>query len=165
MARSACHYARWRLRITVLSVIATRIVLILLHNLSAPDQVIEQAREYRYAIDDPQFRGEISVAGAYVVPDRLLINALMAALDRDVRVRMLLLGPHTDSKTVRLAAQADRGPLLHAGAELHEYQVIMRHSTLPVIGSANVSVGTTNVDSKGILPGAMATPPGSAKTH
>ncbi|WP_231369389.1 phosphatidylserine/phosphatidylglycerophosphate/cardiolipin synthase family protein [Thioalkalivibrio sp. AKL19] len=88
----------------------------------------------------------IDLAAAYFVPDKLLIEALVAARGRDVRVRILLPGPHIDAATVKIASKGDWGPLLRAGAEIHVYQPTMLHTKLLVIDAEFVSVGSTNFD-------------------
>lgn len=92
----------------------------------------------------------IDLAASYFVPDRLLIEALVAARNRDVRVRILLPGPHIDSFTVKISSKADWGELLRAGAEIHVYQPTMLHTKLLVIDSEFVSVGSTNFDMRSI---------------
>ena len=92
----------------------------------------------------------IDLAAAYFVPDRLLIEALIAARGRDVRVRILLPGPHIDSLIVKISSKADWGELLHAGAEIHVYQPTMLHTKLLVIDAEFVSVGSTNFDIRSI---------------
>jgi len=92
----------------------------------------------------------IDLAAAYFVPDTLLIEALIAARGRDVRVRILLPGPHIDSQTVRIASKSEWGGLLEAGAEFHVYQPTMLHVKMLVIDSEFVSVGSTNFDIRSI---------------
>ncbi|WP_375056076.1 phosphatidylserine/phosphatidylglycerophosphate/cardiolipin synthase family protein [Zobellella sp. DQSA1] len=92
----------------------------------------------------------IDLAASYFVPDRLLIEALIAALRRGVRIRILLPGPHMDSLTVKIASKADWGALLQAGAEIHLYQPTMLHTKLLVIDTEFVSVGSTNFDMRSI---------------
>lgn len=92
----------------------------------------------------------IDLAASYFVPDRLLIQALVAACDRDVRVRILLPGPHIDALTVKIASKASWGELLQAGAEINVYQPTMLHTKLLVIDTAFVSVGSTNFDMRSI---------------
>ncbi|MDR5894347.1 phospholipase D-like domain-containing protein [Halomonas mongoliensis] len=92
----------------------------------------------------------IDLAASYFVPDRLLIEALIAARGRDVRVRILLPGPYMDAVTVKVASKADWGTLLHAGAEIHVYQPTMLHTKLLVIDGEFVSVGSTNFDMRSI---------------
>ena len=92
----------------------------------------------------------IDLAASYFVPDRLLIEALIAARSRDVRVRILLPGPHIDSFSVKIASKADWGALLEAGAEFHVYQPTMLHTKLLIIDGEFVSVGSTNFDIRSI---------------
>jgi cardiolipin synthase len=92
----------------------------------------------------------IDLAASYFVPDKLLIQALIAARRRDVRVRILLPGPHIDTLTVKIASKADWGALLRAGAEIHIYQPTMLHTKLLVIDGEFVSVGSTNFDIRSI---------------
>jgi len=92
----------------------------------------------------------IELAASYFVPDRLLIEALIAAQQRGVRVRILLPGPHIDALTVKIASKADWGKLLQAGAEIYVYQPTMLHTKLLIIDVAFVSVGSTNFDIRSI---------------
>ncbi len=92
----------------------------------------------------------IDLAASYFVPDQLLIEALVAARRRDVRVRIMLPGPHIDALTVKIASKADWGALLRAGAEIYVYQPTMLHTKLLVIDTELVSVGSTNFDIRSI---------------
>ena len=88
----------------------------------------------------------IDLAASYFVPDELIIQALLAARERDVAVRILVPGPHIDSETVRLRSKAVWGSLLKADIEIYEYQPTMLHTKLLVIDKEFVSVGSTNFD-------------------
>jgi cardiolipin synthase len=88
----------------------------------------------------------IDLAASYFVPDDLLIQALVAARERGVRVRILLPGEHIDSQMVRIASKAEWGPLLQAGVEIAEYEPTMLHVKLLVVDREMVSVGSTNFD-------------------
>lgn len=88
----------------------------------------------------------IDLSASYFVPDDLLIDAMVAARKRNVRVRVLLPGAHIDSKMVRVMSKASWGPLLQAGVEIYEYQPTMLHAKLLVIDRLFVSVGSTNFD-------------------
>jgi cardiolipin synthase len=92
----------------------------------------------------------IDLAASYFVPDRLLIEALIAARGRDVRIRILLPGPHSDALVVKIASKTDWGALLQAGAEIFIYQPTMLHTKLLVIDTEFVSVGSTNFDIRSI---------------
>ena len=88
----------------------------------------------------------IDLSAAYFVPDVLMIEALVAARQRGVKVRILVPGPHTDSEAVRLASKAAWGQLLAAGAEIYEYQPTMIHNKMLIADNELVSVGSTNFD-------------------
>lgn len=88
----------------------------------------------------------IDIAAAYFVPDELLIEALIEARKRGVRVRVLLPGPHLDSEAVKVASKRTWGPLLSEGVEIHVYQPTMLHTKLLIVDIELVSVGSTNFD-------------------
>ncbi len=88
----------------------------------------------------------IDIASAYFVPDEMTRRALVAALKRGVRVRVITPGPHTDQKLVRRASRALWGDLLLAGAEMYEYQPTMFHCKAMVVDGCLCSVGSTNFD-------------------
>jgi len=88
----------------------------------------------------------IDLAASYFVPDELIIEALIAARQRGVSIRVLVPGEHIDSQTVRLASKASWGKLLQSGVEIHEYVPTMLHVKLLVVDRELVSVGSTNFD-------------------
>ena len=88
----------------------------------------------------------IDLASAYFVPDDLIVQALLAARKRNVRIRILLPGAHTDSDTVRHASRASWGDLLAAGIQIHEYRPTMMHTKMLIVDRDMVSVGSTNFD-------------------
>lgn len=88
----------------------------------------------------------IDLSAAYFVPDDLMTQALLAARQRGVKIRILMPGKHSDSEAVRLASKATWGPLLAAGVEVYEYQPTMVHNKLLIADNAMASVGSTNFD-------------------
>ena len=88
----------------------------------------------------------IDISAAYFVPDELLLDALIKATQRGVRVRLLVPGPHTDSQAVALASTRDWGRLLAAGVQIFQYQPTMLHTKMLIADSYLVSVGSTNLD-------------------
>jgi cardiolipin synthase A/B len=90
----------------------------------------------------------IDLSAAYFVPDALTLRALVAAMRRGVRLRIIVPGKHTDSDTVRSASRATWGPLLAAGAVIAEYQPTMYHCKVLIVDGLLVSVGSTNFDNR-----------------
>jgi cardiolipin synthase A/B len=92
----------------------------------------------------------IDLAASYFVPDKLLIEAMIAAIKRGVQVRVVLPGPHIDSEAVRIASKKEWGRLLEAGVEIYVYQRTMLHTKLLVIDREFISVGSTNFDMRSL---------------
>ncbi len=90
----------------------------------------------------------IDLSAAYFVPDELTRKALRSALDRGVRLRIIVPGSLIDAEVVRQASRSDWGELLEAGAEIHEYQPTMFHCKTLIVDSQLVSVGSTNFDNR-----------------
>jgi cardiolipin synthase len=90
----------------------------------------------------------IDLAAAYFVPDELTLRALLAALKRGVKLRVIVPGEYIDSEVVRRASRASWGELLAAGAEFYEFQPAMFHCKALIVDSVLVSVGSTNIDNR-----------------
>ncbi len=90
----------------------------------------------------------IDLSSAYFVPDDLTLHALVDAIKRGVKVRIITPGPHTDTHVVKAASRALWGALLEAGAEMYEYQPTMFHCKVMVVDDLLVSVGSTNFDNR-----------------
>ena len=88
----------------------------------------------------------IDLAMAYFVPDEVITETLVAAMKRGVRLRVILPNHLIDAGAVRSASRSKWGPLLEAGAEIHEYQPTMYHVKSMVVDTIFVSVGSTNFD-------------------
>lgn len=90
----------------------------------------------------------IDLSAAYFVPDALTEKALLAALARGVRLRVIVPGEHIDSETVRAASRRRWGNLLRAGALIAEYSPTMYHCKVLIVDDLLVSVGSTNFDNR-----------------
>jgi cardiolipin synthase len=90
----------------------------------------------------------IDLSASYFVPDELTQHALRAALERGVRVRIIVPGNRIDAELVRKASRAQWGELLQAGAEISEYQPTMFHCKTLIVDGRMVSVGSTNFDNR-----------------
>jgi len=90
----------------------------------------------------------IDLSSAYFVPDDLTVSAMIDALNRGVRLRVIVPGPISDAEVVRRASRANWGALLAAGAQIFEYQPTMFHCKVLVVDGVMVSVGSTNFDNR-----------------
>jgi cardiolipin synthase A/B len=90
----------------------------------------------------------IDLSAAYFVPDSLTRRTLRAALERGVRLRIVVPSGHIDKDVVRRASRARWGELLEAGAEIREFQPTMFHCKMLIVDGLMVSVGSTNFDNR-----------------
>ena len=90
----------------------------------------------------------IDLSAAYFVPDDLMLQGLLDARKRGVRIRVLMPGSHTDAESVRLASKAEWGALLAAGVQMYEYQPTMLHDKMLIADGQMISVGSTNFDER-----------------
>lgn len=88
----------------------------------------------------------LDIHASYFVPDELTMKALVSALRRGVKIRILVPGEHIDSETVRIASKKLWGELLKHGAEIYEYKPTMMHVKSLIVDKYMVSVGSTNFD-------------------
>ena len=93
-------------------------------------------------------RESIELTSAYFVPRPAFTEALCAAAERGVDVRILVPGPHIDKGFVRAGGRAAYDELLDAGVRLYEFQPTMLHAKTLCIDGAWSSVGTINFDNR-----------------
>jgi cardiolipin synthase len=90
-------------------------------------------------------RRSIYITNPYFLPDAEMLDTLLQARRRGVRVVLLL--PHAiDHNLVRLAGRRELGRLLEGGVEIAEYEPAMLHAKTMVIDSIWSTVGSTNLD-------------------
>lgn len=92
----------------------------------------------------------IDLSAAYFVPDEVAIDALVAAVHRGVRVRIIVPGPGMDVPPVRWASRHRWERILEAGGSIHEYQDRMYHCKVLVVDGLWVSVGSANFDTRSL---------------
>ncbi len=86
------------------------------------------------------------ISNAYFVPTPSFIDALCAASDRGVDVRVLVPGPHHDKKIVQRASRHSWPRLVAHGVGIYEYQPTMMHAKTVVADGALLLVGSINFD-------------------
>jgi cardiolipin synthase A/B len=121
-------------------VVAPGITLVLRDNLRHRHD-IEAA--YLQAIADAQ--REIIIANAYFLPGRDFRLALIQAVQRGVRVVLLLQG-RIEYRVQHYATHALYDQLLAAGVEIYEYQPSYLHAKVAVVDGLWATVGSSNID-------------------
>lgn len=103
-------------------------------------------RMFLLAIDSA--RSSIDLDASYFVPDDLLSKALLAALARGVRVRIVVEGDHVDGHLVSDASRAHWGPFLAAGAQIYRFGPSLFHSKLMIVDRYLTIAGSGNFDNR-----------------
>ena len=97
------------------------------------------------------FRGareSITITTPYYVPDPRLELGLGAAVERGVRVRLLVPGPHTDSMLASNAGRSYYLRLLQRGVRIFEFQPTMIHTKAVVVDGRWSILGSPNFDNR-----------------
>jgi cardiolipin synthase A/B len=90
----------------------------------------------------------VDVTTPYFLPDRAFRRALIRTAQRGVTVRVIVPGPLTDQRLVRLASRRMYRELLQGGVRIFEYCPSMTHVKALMVDDAWTVVGTTNVDNR-----------------
>jgi cardiolipin synthase len=90
----------------------------------------------------------IDISTPYFLPDRAMRRALVRAARRGVAVRVVVPGPHSDQRLVRLASRRMYREMLDGGVRIFEYRPAMTHVKALMVDSAWAMIGTTNVDNR-----------------
>ncbi len=95
-------------------------------------------------------RKSIHITAAYFVPDRQLVDALVAAARRGVDVRLVLPGV-SEQDLVFQAGRAFYTELLENGIKIFELQAAVLHAKTAVIDGNWSTVGSTNLDRRSFI--------------
>ena len=128
-----------------MGLVGIRAALLLRDNLRNRRQI---ERAYRQAI--AHARVEVVIANAYFLPGIKLRRALIHAVQRGVRVRLLLQGRYEFFMQYH-AAKPFYGALMDAGVEIYEYQVGFMHAKVAVVDGKWATVGSSNLDPLSLL--------------
>jgi cardiolipin synthase len=90
----------------------------------------------------------IVMATPYFLPDKAFRNAIRRTVDRGVQMTVIVPGPATDQKWVRLASRRLYGHLLGHGVRIYEYAPGMTHLKALIIDDLWAVIGTTNLDNR-----------------
>jgi len=116
---------------------------------NVPRQLLYPIRGmYLEAID--RAKTSIDITAAYFIPDHDILNALITASRRGVRVRILV--PRISNHVVTdWLSRGFYGRLLRAGIEIHRYTDHMVHAKTATIDGQWATVGTANIDRLSLL--------------
>jgi cardiolipin synthase A/B len=93
-------------------------------------------------------RRTIAITTPYFLPDKTLMRELCRAIERGVKVRILVPGTKSDHLLTRSTSRGAYGELLKNGAEVYEYQPSMIHAKILIVDDLWTVVGSTNFDNR-----------------
>jgi cardiolipin synthase len=96
-------------------------------------------------------RHNINLTTAYFVPNHKITNALIAAAQRGVKVRIITNGPRTNHRFTRQCSRSLYAPLLEAGVSIYEYSPTVLHSKTLTIDGHWCHIGSANMDDRSLL--------------
>jgi cardiolipin synthase len=89
----------------------------------------------------------ILITNSYFIPDDTMIEALLKAAARGVRVVVLVPGKIDHEITYR-ASRSNYGRMLLGGIQIFEYMAALMHAKTMVVDGVWASVGSTNFDNR-----------------
>ncbi len=103
----------------------------------------------RTLIDLPEQRLRISTP--YFVPDPTLVDAICDTASRGVAVDVLVPGPHTDQRVVKVAGEGCYERLLETGVRIWEYQPTLIHQKIIAVDDHLVTIGSGNLNHRSLM--------------
>ena len=95
-------------------------------------------------------RRTIDITSPYFVTDESTEWSLKDAIDRGVKVRILVEGDKTDAMPVKYASREAYDRLLSMGIDIYEYQPTMMHTKTLVVDGAWSMFGSANFDNRSL---------------
>jgi len=92
----------------------------------------------------------IHITSAYFVPDRQIVDSLVAAARRGVDVKLVLPGV-SDHDLIMYAGQAFYDELLAGGVKIYQLQVAVLHAKTAVIDGIWSTIGSANIDRRSFI--------------
>ena len=139
------HANKFTLKSDAATVYAAQAALLLRDNILHRHDI---ERAYLKAIGEA--RQNIVIANAYFIPGRRLRRALRLAVQRGVKVQLLIQGKYERFLQYH-AARPVHAALLKAGVEIYEYAPSALHAKVAVVDARWATVGSTNLDPLSLL--------------
>lgn len=93
-------------------------------------------------------RSSICINSPYFLPDRALRRELQRAVQRGVKVTVIVPGVHNNHLMARVASRRHYGELLAGGVAIHEYEPGMIHAKILIVDALWSVIGSTNFDNR-----------------
>ena len=115
---------------------------------TTPDRDSEIYKSLVLAIGES--KKSIHMTAAYFVPDRQIVDGLIAASKRGVDVQLVLPGV-SDHDFIKYAGESFYHDLLEGGVRIFQLQVAVLHAKTTVIDGMWSSIGSANIDRRSFI--------------
>ena len=115
---------------------------------TSPDRDSEIYKSLVLAIGEA--KKSIHMTAAYFVPDRQIVDGLVAAARRGVDVQLVLPGV-SDHDFIKYAGESFYHELLEGGVRIFQLQVAVLHAKTTVIDGMWSSIGSANIDRRSFI--------------
>ena len=115
---------------------------------TTPDRDSEIYKSLVVAIGES--KKSIHLTAAYFVPDRQIVDSLIAAARRGVDVQLVLPGV-SDHSFIKSAGESFYDELLAGGVRIFQLQVAVLHAKTTVIDGMWSSIGSANIDRRSFI--------------
>jgi len=115
---------------------------------STPERDSEIYKSLVLAIGES--KKSIHMTAAYFVPDRQIVESLVAAAKRGVDVQLVLPGV-SDHSFIKSAGESFYAELLEGGVRIFQLQVAVLHAKTTVIDGMWSSIGSANIDRRSFI--------------
>jgi cardiolipin synthase len=103
-----------------------------------------------YLLSIAMARHTIDITSPYFVTDESTMWSIEDALDRGVRIRILMESDMTDARPVKYASRRQYARRLERGVQLFEYKKTMMHAKSMVVDGVWSTVGSANFDNRSL---------------
>ncbi|MBK8907610.1 MAG: cardiolipin synthase B [Rhodospirillales bacterium] len=93
----------------------------------------------------------LRIVTPYLAPDEVSTRMLIEALDRGVKIDIVIPGPFTDKRVSELAGADQLTDLLNAGVKVWRYQPTMIHTKVAILDGKVAVVGSANFNQRSML--------------
>jgi cardiolipin synthase len=115
---------------------------------TSPDRDSEIYKSLVVAINES--KKSIHLTAAYFVPDRQIVESLVAAAKRGVDVQLVLPGV-SDHGLIKHAGESFYHELLDGGVRIYQLQLAVLHAKTTVIDGIWSSIGSANIDRRSFI--------------
>ena len=95
-------------------------------------------------------RSKVRISTPYFVPDPVTTAQMLQAMERGVKVEVIIPGPYLDKRVCRISSRPEMSDLIENGADIWAFQPAMFHLKQLVIDDELAVFGTANFNQRSV---------------